>query len=107
MTRGPHRFVRPAERWDRRPEKAGTLAPRQVVQHAAPWLPAGRHRRQHPLHEPAPRLTVGPAADPPPDDGVAKGPLGRVVRRLDALDPREGPQAIPEPQKLGTGRRRL
>ena len=87
-----------------------SLARRQMVRKSStpsPLLAARRHHRQHPLDEPAPRFAVGPAADPPPDHGVPQGSLGRVVRRLDALDPREGPQAIPEPQQLGAGRRRL
>jgi hypothetical protein len=54
-------------------------------------LAVGGYRAQHPLNEPAPYLAVGPAADATPDDGVPKGALGRVVPRLDALDPREGP----------------
>ena len=40
----------------------GLVAPGQVVQHVDVLLAAGRHHRQDPLHEPAPRLAVGPAA---------------------------------------------
>lgn len=83
------------------------MASCQVLQHVAFPLPARRHRRQHPLHKPAAVFTVGPAADPPPDHRVPQGTLGRVVRRLDPLDPGEGPQAIPEAQQLAACRRRL
>jgi hypothetical protein len=79
----------------------------QVSQHVAALLAAGGDRAQHPLDEPAPRLAVGPAADPPPDDSVRQGALGRVGRRLDAINPREGPQALPEPQQLAARRRRI
>jgi hypothetical protein len=68
------------------------MASRQVSQHTPPLLPARRHHGKHPLHEPAPRLAVCPPTDPAPDPGMPQGALGRVVRRLDALDPREGPQ---------------
>src|SRR5262249_59118231 len=85
-----------------RPQASG-----EVAQHVAAPLPAGGYHRQQPLHEPAPDLAVGPTTDPTPDHGVPQRAFGRVVRRLDALDPREGPQAVPEPQQLAAGRRRL
>ena len=42
------------ERGERLASTVRFKARAQVVQHVAPLLPAGRHHRQHPLHEPAP-----------------------------------------------------
>ncbi len=83
------------ESWGFDPEQASPMAPRQVRQHALLLLQACRHHRQHPLHEPAAHLAVGPATGPPPDDRVPQRTLGRVVRRLDAIDARKGPEAVP------------
>jgi hypothetical protein len=74
------------ERWGRMAFEAGPMTPRQILEHAPPLLPTRRHRREHPLHEPAPHLAVGAAADPPPDHRVPQRPFGRVVRGLDTLD---------------------
>jgi hypothetical protein len=69
-------------------------ARRQGSQDVAALLPTGHHPTQHPLHEPAPTLAVGPTTDPPPDHRVSQRAFRRVVRRLDPLHPRERPQTL-------------
>src|SRR5512146_178217 len=70
----------------------GLVAPGQVLQHVDLPLAAGRHHRQEPLHEPAPRRAVRPAARLAVDPPVAQRPLGVIVRRLDPLDSHERPE---------------
>src|SRR5436853_7165030 len=64
----------------------------QEVQQRSALLPTGRYDGQQPLGEPTARFAVRPKAALAPQHGRAQRPLRHVVRRLDTLDPREGPQ---------------
>src|SRR5215470_6001152 len=81
----------------------GLEARTQVVQDVPPLLPACRHHRQHPLHEPAALRAIRSTADPTPDHRVPLGTLRGIVRRWHTPDPREGPQALLDAQDLSTG----
>jgi len=63
--------------------------------------------RQHPFRESASRLVVATErALPPEHPAAAEDPLGKIVRRLDPLAPREQPQSrIQRQQVLAEGRR--
>ena len=50
----------------------------QVAQHVAALLAASGDRAQHLLHELAPDLAVGPAADPLPDEGELQATLASI-----------------------------
>jgi hypothetical protein len=83
-------------------EQAGLMTGGEVLQCVPPLLAAGRHHRQHPLHEPAPRVALGPATGLAPDHRMPQRPLRRVIRRVHAHDARAGtsrgaprPPAVP------------
>ena len=79
----------------------------QVIQDVVALLPTGRHHRQHSLDESAPKYTVGPTADPPPDYRMPQCSFHRVVRWRDSLEAREAPQTFLHFEKLEACRRRL
>ena len=79
----------------------------EVVQHIPLLLAAGRDHCQHPFDEPAALGTVRPPADPPPDHRMPQRAFRGVIRRLDPLDARKGPQALLHLEDLKAGRRRL
>ena len=64
----------------------------QVVPDVASLLAARGHRAENAFDEAAARLTVGAAAALSPEDRVAYGALGRVVRRLDSFTAHKSPQ---------------
>ena len=54
----------------------------KITEYVAALLSAGGHDAQDPGHELTACGAVGPVTRLPPADGVADGPLGRVVGRL-------------------------
>src|SRR4051794_16343565 len=85
----------------------GLEARRQVLQHVAAVLPAGRYHAQRPLDESAPPLAIRTSTDPSPDHRKTQRSLRRVVRRLDPFDLRERPQSLFYLEDLEASRRRL
>src|SRR5512135_441750 len=73
-------------------EQVSLLAGHEVLQYVPALLAAGRHHRQHSLHERAPRVALGPATGLAPDHRMPQRTLCRVVRRIDSLDTQEGPE---------------
>src|SRR5688500_3543748 len=71
---------------------AGSAAFHQVVQETTALLAACLSDAEDSLHKPTTLAAVRPAAALPPQDGMTQGPLGGIVRRLDALVPDERPQ---------------
>ncbi len=83
------------------------IAAGQVIQHVDVLLTARGHHRQHPLHEPAPRLAVSSAAELAINHPGPQRSLGVVVRRFDPLDSHGRPQGRLAGQQLPARPRRL
>jgi len=72
--------------------ESGAAAGGEEFQDVSILRSTGGHDAEHPLDESAARLAVGSAAASAPKHHMTQHPLGVVVRRLDPLDPDEGPQ---------------
>ncbi len=68
------------------------MAVGKVIQNVSCLLPTGRHHAENAFDEAAARLAVGAAAALSPEDRVASGALGCVVRRLDPFTAHKSPQ---------------
>jgi hypothetical protein len=74
------------------PSESSADGQRQEVENRSPLCAEALTHRQHPLGEPRTPPTRRSEGGLSPDDGLADGPLGGVVRRLDALDAGERPE---------------
>src|SRR5579883_2677101 len=79
----------------------------QIGQEAALLLPACLPNTQDSLDEPTAPPAIRAAASLPPQDGMTQGPLGDIVRRLNALMPHERPQLRLVGKQCTARRRRL
>src|SRR5881628_439265 len=79
----------------------------EEFEHVASLLAAGSRHRQDTLDEASAGLAVGAKTRLSPEDCGTNRSLGRVVRRLDAIDSDKGPQRRSELEDLLTRRRGL
>lgn len=73
----------------------------------APLLGARRMHAQDALDKAAARRAPRAETPFPPQHGMPQRPLGRVIGRLHALDPTEGPQRLPLGEQIATEPRNL